>query len=383
MARDNLFTRIELTSVHCHDEGDGPGSAEPYLWTVFFKIDGATISINPALTLSGHATVHTTPGSHGNLPNSDVDNGEVIPVPSAIGEWQTVLEPMIVPPPYADVTPDVGGVAGVVVVLMEEDNVTDDGAEAGHAALNAAVRAAIDQIVATRALTNQDISDDELAGFQEQVSEAATSAVRSQQNIFEDIWSWLNRDDTIGFRAFLFTHDDLAEQGTVDFSHRWRNEGDWEIAGSVTATRICPAEVLQEILDSALGGAGTDLDNLRRFRDDVVRKQPGLDSWWRTLQRNTPALALLLRRSPELRRSAAQVWQEFNLSIRDPDSPLQAGQLRRATALALKISQETGSRRLRIDAARAADLLPTVEGATVREGMASLAKLRVARRQRE
>ena len=57
------------------DEGDGWGSAEPYLWTVFFLVDGSTISVNSGLTLSGDATMHFTPGSHGNLPNDDVDAG--------------------------------------------------------------------------------------------------------------------------------------------------------------------------------------------------------------------------------------------------------------------------------------------------------------------
>ena len=74
MARDNLFVRIELDRIHCHDEGDAVGSAEPYLWTVFFMIDGSTVSVSSSLTLDGTATVAFTPGSHGNLgsPGDDV-----------------------------------------------------------------------------------------------------------------------------------------------------------------------------------------------------------------------------------------------------------------------------------------------------------------------
>ena len=51
--------KLKLTNIHCSDEGDSIGSAEPYLWTVFFKIDGDTVHVNNALTLQGTATVVT------------------------------------------------------------------------------------------------------------------------------------------------------------------------------------------------------------------------------------------------------------------------------------------------------------------------------------
>ncbi len=148
----------------------------------FFAVDGTTVSVSPALTLEGEAVVEFTPGSHGNLPNSDVDPGEVIDIPTAIGQWSTRLEPI----PFRDIPDiDVGGTVGAVVVLMEEDNVTDAGAEAGHQAFNAAVRDAINRIVATRTVTNQDVSDEELAAFEEDISDAVSDAVSAQQSVFE------------------------------------------------------------------------------------------------------------------------------------------------------------------------------------------------------
>lgn len=382
MPRDSLLTRIEVDRIHCHDEGDGPGSAEPYLWTVFFKVDGENVAVNSALSLTGEGTIQVTPGSHGNLPNSDVDDGEDIAVPSSIGEWQSVLQPIPVPDSLSGVVDDVGGVLGVVAVLMEEDNVTDDGAEAGHQALNQAVRDAISQVIATRTVTNQDVSDEELAAFEEQITQSVRDAIADQQNFFANIWSWLNADDTIGFRVFTFTHDRLADGGTIEFSQRWVSEGDWEIFGSVTAVPMCPAELLQAILDELLGESPTDLDRLRDFRDGTFRQHEGLLPWWRMLERNTPALSLLFVRDTKLARAAAELWRFATTVVADLESPIDVRRLEAAAQLAREVSRRTRSRRLRVDAARAGDLLPLVRGRTGRDVITALARFEPARNQR-
>ena len=55
----------------------------------------------------------------------------------------------------------------------------------------------------------------------------------------------------IGFQVFLFKHDDLASKGTIAFSRRWKNEGDWEIFGNVTATLPPPLNALTPVFRTA------------------------------------------------------------------------------------------------------------------------------------
>lgn len=90
---ETLNVVLKLNEVICHDEGDGWGSAEPYFWTIFFKIDGLTVWQN-GVTLGGEAAFSFGAGSHSNLPNHDVDPGEVIQIPSSVGEWGTLLKPI-------------------------------------------------------------------------------------------------------------------------------------------------------------------------------------------------------------------------------------------------------------------------------------------------
>lgn len=383
MARSTLNVQFDLTHIKCHDEGDGWGSAEPYLWTVFFLVDGSTISVNSGLTLSGQATLHFTPGSHGNLPNDDVDAGETVPVPAAIGEWQTLMKPIPVPPPFDATQPDVGGVVGVVCVLMEEDNVSDDGAAAGHTALNNAVRAAVNEIVATRTLTNQEVTEGELAEFEASIQDAVSSAVQNEQNFFENLWSWINPDDTIGFQVFLFTHDDLTSKGTIAFSRRWHNEGDWEIFGNVTGTVTCPADALDNLFSSLGARSGLDLDRMRKIRDGRFRSFPGVEKWWALAERNLPEAIRILSEDQELRGRAEELARVATDFVERPDASISADQLKQLDTFFGALAERSTSRRLRIDASRAQEATRLLTRARSDSVLKFLATTTPARHQRE
>lgn len=361
MARDLLNAWVRLDWIHCYDEGDGWGNAEPYLWTVFFKIDGSGVRVTEALKLSGNAVVEPTPGSHGNLGDNDVDAGDDVRIPSAIGEWKTLLRPIPVPDSIKPLVDDLPAVVGVVCVLMEEDNVSDAGAEAGHNALNSGVAAALEKIIATRSFSNPDIKPQEIDQYLDAVAAGVSAAVEDEQGFFENIWSWLNADDTIGSKVFYWKQDDIFP-APVYFSQRWENEGDWEIFGHVNATVACPASGLaagSHVLDSIFQTAAP---RMREFRDSEFAGT-GLAAWWALAERNAPELTFALQKEDSTAAAAGYLLKELPGLLDCRDDPLPEGYLDRLDEL-LRAVSKTGSRQARRDTALILDVLPQVRDMT-------------------
>ena len=215
MARPTLRTHVRLDRVHCIQDGDGLGDSEPYLWTAMFKIDGETVVLGPDLKLQGTCTFVPTPGSHGNLGDTDVGDGDDVPIPAAIGHFATTMVPI----PFPGTPLDVSGVVGVVTVLMEENQVLGSAAEEGHAAFNRFLEDAVNGIIPTLGVDKQDVSDEELAKLTADAQSAITDAIVGAQGVFRNILSFFDGDKNIGSKVFLFTHDELTNKA-VDFSER-------------------------------------------------------------------------------------------------------------------------------------------------------------------
>lgn len=254
---NTLNVNLRLTNLHCFDEGDGIGSAEPYLWTVFFKIDGDTAVVNPGLALQGTATVVGTPGNHGDLPNHDVDPGENVPIPASLGAFSTQLRPIALQQPIGGFT-EVGGVMGAITVLMEEDNTPNSAVARGHVALNKAVQDSLNALIPTLNFGHQEPTDAEIAAMQQRIGDAVKSAIKDGVSV----WDWLsgfgNMDDKIGSEVFRFSHKQLEEGGAagLPIQKRFKHEGDWELQGRVTAT---PVNTALGNLEVALHGVPSSL----------------------------------------------------------------------------------------------------------------------------
>lgn len=379
MARNPLQIQLELDRIRCYDEGDGWGSAEPYLWTVFFKVDGDTVALGDDLFLHGTATVVTTPGSHGNLGDTDVDAGDTVIIPSAIGEFTTTLKPIPVPEFVKSLgVEDVGGVVGVVTVLMEEDNVSHSGAEAGHAALNTFVQQAINSLIPTLGVTHPEVTDEDIAALTAGAEGAIANAIKAAQSGWDNFVSWLNADDQIGNKVFTFSHDSLAADGSQSFSERWKNEGDWELFGHITATQTCPAEAAIAILQG-LGFMSKDvqrtsIEAVREYRAKQFAGNRELGEWWRLAERNTAAITDVLRSDPDTARSKlAPVLTELMKAAANPRAPIPDSAYASLEGV-LQTFVTKGSRRLRIDAKTALGVLPKVRGKDLSTAAALLAK---------
>ena len=221
-----INVRVDLGNVRFRRKAEAPFSvnAEPYLWTVFFKIDDGDGSGQPIATVMG------TPGSHGNLGVGTVRPPSVIRVPRSIGRWDTGLIPL--PNQAGTVNGLVRAVVGVVAILMEEDNVSDDGAEAGRRELTKQVQKAIDGIAAdlVSALTfNED-------AFAATIRSKVADAIQAEQNFLEDIWSFLDKDDFVGSMVWHTLYNDLEDASApLTFSEVWEGSfADWSLDGQAT-----------------------------------------------------------------------------------------------------------------------------------------------------
>jgi hypothetical protein len=233
---DSIRVSFKLTTLECIDEGDGSGEAEPYMWTVYFKVDGDTVVLDNNFMLSGTATVVGTPGNHDDL-GAGMDAGNTRNIPSSLGAFATTLKP--IPTPIPGVT--AGGMVGCIAILMEEDSTPDQDIANGHAALNSELQNQLDALIPTLGIGNPSPTEADIEGIQQAVQTAVENAVAEGV----DFWDFLAglfgnlQDDQIGTTKWIYSHDELdAKAGTTfPISKHWNNEGSWTLNGNVKVAK--------------------------------------------------------------------------------------------------------------------------------------------------
>jgi catechol 2,3-dioxygenase-like lactoylglutathione lyase family enzyme len=247
MAIERMKLRVAFRDLHCTEEADGSGSAEPYLWAFHFKIDGSTATMdlnsNNQLVLRGGFTSMSSPGSLKNLGNNDVDAGEIVPVPPAIRSHGAplLLDPIPLSPAARARHPNleaVGGLAGYVVALMENDEVSNADAEVAHGEFNDSMRVsvkdAIDEFVVPSVI-EQPTADDIKTLFRDTLGARIVSLVRERRNQWARFpgYEGDGRDDKVGVHAAIFVPQDFAGGKTLPTGAVFNNDhhGQWSLGG--------------------------------------------------------------------------------------------------------------------------------------------------------
>ncbi|HEX8136494.1 MAG TPA: hypothetical protein VF544_02780 [Pyrinomonadaceae bacterium] len=246
MARAAFNLRTQILDIVCHDEADGWGDAEPYLWPVFFKIDGDSYAVDAA-GLIGFPKVFSTNGNHGNLGDTDVGDGDRVSVPLTLGTHNTLLKPIPVLDPIRReiVGDDLPGIAGLVVVLMEQDGWPNELAVAGYNAFVNAVQLGVAKAMASFQNAVAEPSEDEIDA---QIAQVETLVEKMVKGAVLEAMSGLqiagfgtvrNNDDQIGTETFRVTQDDFANGNRKAFERRWSGtetggDGDWSIRVAFT-----------------------------------------------------------------------------------------------------------------------------------------------------
>jgi len=241
-----LQVTIQIEELICHKQGRMKGwrKTAPYLWNIFFKICNPHIKVTQKFKLYGNAKFHFSEGSHGNLNTSHMEAGQVASVPAEVGEWTASLGYIDIPF-FNYETP---GVIGVVTALMEQHNVSNRGAEAGHRSLNDYVKNSMNGALNDFDIAKINVKDiegsikeyfeSELNKFTQGIEQQVGGAVIKAQNIVQNIWSLLDKDELIGYKIWHFNSEDIIENGyEIPLSQTFSSfaHGEWEIKGNMKA----------------------------------------------------------------------------------------------------------------------------------------------------
>jgi hypothetical protein len=241
---EGFNVKIKLKTLTCHNQPQKSIKTIPYLWTIFFRIDGACVEIAHNFKLIGKGVFHYGKGSHGNLNISNITKKETVFIPQEVGEWTTSMTPFRIP--YFE--QKVPSIIGAICVLMEQKNVSGKGAEAGHTALNQQIERAVNESLAAFDPKNIDINDvmgsiknyfeNKVATYTDTIQNEIIEAIKSNQSLLRNLWTLMSADNMIGQHVWNFNQKDIlgSQYQTLDFNHRWRTTelGDWEIQGNIS-----------------------------------------------------------------------------------------------------------------------------------------------------
>ena len=133
--------------------------------------------------LQGSATVIETPGQRNNLGVGSVNGGDDVPIPDALGLFETTLVPIPILDNATSTTPssNTSGVIGCAIILLEQNSTPAQAIADGHTALTAAMQTQLDQLIGTLNAFHPSPTEDQIAAMVTAVGDAVTYAISKTQ----------------------------------------------------------------------------------------------------------------------------------------------------------------------------------------------------------
>ncbi len=341
MAPPRGIKAVEIRLDAVHEFGDTL-LGNPYLWTVFFKADGSTLSVTDAGVVAGNCVVFPSSGSHGDLGAPPSFGTETVPyyyvgdsggasneithltwtVPNELGLFDTTIHPIPVAPSLHSILGvDQPGEFGVVAVLLNDAGLPEHAIEAGHATLNAEVESAINGLLRQLGQGHEAITDDDIQNATVDIPGKVQDAIRADLSLVETVGAIGGRDSEILQAVWRWNQDAAPNETLVqstgenvfgDWAH-WAYYGirmdDFAVTGTMDLRDACPANAISSVFNWFVGSSSkpdtsepTWHDSMRDFRDSgELRAHPALMVWWEVAARRGPHLAGLTVRDRQFR----------------------------------------------------------------------------------
>jgi hypothetical protein len=220
----------------------GNERTEPYLWTLFLKIDGTNIKQHKDNPFILNGRLQAKDIFIGKLDTDIWDNipsNILLDVPPMIGEWNTETQPIEIK--LSGKSEFVNGVAILCYALIEQDLFSDQGISKGYSAFTSTVvnevNNAIREInllyyVKNNKFDFEKFRSEKLSDIQSKAQEAAKRAIIDSMNFIQKLLAVANPDDLIG--SSIYTEDIQAILWKQKaYTDKFTNEGVWEVYSSM------------------------------------------------------------------------------------------------------------------------------------------------------
>ena len=216
---------VSLEQLFIHSTEDELDGDEPYLWTIYFKIDGDTVSLTDLRNAS--ATVISNSRSHGNLtPQKNLSSGTILPIPENVGRFSTVLKTIRPIDPLSSLARE-NTKFGFIVIAWEEDGLSDAAIEAGRRAFVSTLQRELDNSI--RRLREPNI--EELEGS---LKDAVEAAIRAEGIDFVHLILNDGFDDTIGQYVFNLNFTELNTRNSIPLNLNFTHGAHYNMQGMIS-----------------------------------------------------------------------------------------------------------------------------------------------------